>query len=79
MRMKAKMVCHSPCQHLKPYSNEVTKLLLQYVLYCPWQSFFFQFRDVAQVVIVHKMYLAKFGDIQNITKKDLKHPDDDFC
>ncbi len=36
---------------------------------------FFQFCDVAQVVIIHN-YLAKCDNIQNMKLKNLKHP---FC
>jgi hypothetical protein len=36
--------------------------------------FWFQFCDIAQVKIVHKNILAKFGNVQNIKVNNLKHP-----
>jgi hypothetical protein len=34
--------------------------------------FLFQFCDVAQVMIIQKKYLAKYGNIQNMGKKKEK-------
>jgi hypothetical protein len=36
--------------------------------------FFWKFCDVAEVVIIHKLILAKFGYQQNIKGREFKHP-----
>jgi len=39
-----------------------------------WEPSFFQVCDVAQVVIIPKKYLAKFGNIPNMKVENLEHP-----